>query len=280
MVSTGVERVAGPAGSTGALVRAAHVGPCVVVTGVVVLLAVADRQTPALTAIVSGAVFAGQLTIGWGNDLVDAARDREVGRKDKPLAHGALSPAIVLGALATAAVACVTLSFLAGWRSAVVHLLLGVSMGHAYNLVAKRTALSWVPYAIAFGSLPAVVTLAGSTPHWPPAWMPVTAVTLGVAAHFLNTLPDLADDRATGVRGLPHRLGARRARQAATGLLLLGSIVAVLGPGGPPSTPALVVLTAAGVLAVAALAGRGRLPFQAAMAIAVLDVSLLTLVRR
>ncbi|HET8603488.1 MAG TPA: hypothetical protein VFM09_06130, partial [Marmoricola sp.] len=67
MVSTGVERVAGPAGSTGALVRAAHVGPCVVVTGVVVLLAVADRQTPALTAIVSGAVFAGQLTIGWGN---------------------------------------------------------------------------------------------------------------------------------------------------------------------------------------------------------------------
>ena len=277
-MSTSVEPAArGPAVS---LVRAAHMGPCVVVTGVVALLAVADRQTPALTAIVSGAVFAGQLTIGWGNDLIDVARDREVGRKDKPLAQRALSPALVLVALATAAAACVALSFLAGWRSAVVHLLLGVAMGHVYNLVAKRTALSWVPYAVAFGILPAVVTLAGPTPHWPPAWMTVTAVTLGVAAHFLNTLPDLEDDRATGIRGLPHRLGARRARHAATTLLLLGSIVAVLGPAGAPSAPALAVLTATGVLAVVALAGRGRLPFQAAMAIAVLDVSLLVLTRR
>ena len=30
---------------------------------------------------------------------------------------------------------------------------------------------------------------------------------LGVAAHFTNVVPDLEDDRRTGVRGLPHALG-------------------------------------------------------------------------
>ena len=43
----------------------------------------------------TAAVLAGQLTIGWGNDLVDAERDRQVGRADKPLAHGELSTAAV-----------------------------------------------------------------------------------------------------------------------------------------------------------------------------------------
>src|SRR3712207_7375206 len=33
---------------------------------------------------------------------------------------------------------------------------------------------------------------------------------LGVGAHLLNVLPDLEDDAATGVRGLPHVLGPRR----------------------------------------------------------------------
>src|SRR5665647_499792 len=41
-----------------------------------------------------------------------------------------------------------------------------------------------------------------ATPSNPPA---VSAQ----AAHLANVLPDLGDDVATGIRGLPHRIGAR-----------------------------------------------------------------------
>jgi 4-hydroxybenzoate polyprenyltransferase len=166
------------------------------------------------------------------------------------------------------------LSLSAGWRSAVVHLLLVVASGHAYNVGLKATAASWVPYAVAFGSLPAVVTFAGTSPEAPPWWMVTAAAALGVAAHFLNTLPDFEDDVATGVRGLPHRLGRPTSRFLATALLLAASGTSVLGPGAPPPW-GWAVLLATVALAAVALLGRGRLPFQAAVAIALLDVALL-----
>lgn len=271
---------AAPAPRVAALIRAAHIGPTVAVTVVVALLTVSTRLEAGAAALVTAGVLTGQLTIGWGNDLVDAARDRTVGRLDKPLADGALSARLVGRCVAAAAVACVVLSLLAGWRSGLVHLGVGVASGHAYNLWLKATAWSWLPYALAFGTLPAVVTLAGATPFWPPAWMLLTAAALGVGAHFLNTLPDLADDAATGVRGLPHRLGATATRVTGTLLLVAGSVVAVAGrSSGTPAAWMLGALALVVGLGVVALAGRGKLPFRAAMLIALVDVVLLTLGR-
>ncbi|WP_137295277.1 UbiA family prenyltransferase [Nocardioides dongxiaopingii] len=255
------------------LVAAAHGGPALAVTVVAALLGVAADLPASSVAMVTAAVLAGQLTIGWGNDLVDTRRDQDVGRSDKPLATGALSPRLVLGCLVGAAVACVVLSVAVGGRSALVHLGLVVAMGHAYNLGLKATAWSWLPYALAFGSLPAVVSLAEG--RWPGWWLLATGALLGVGAHLLNALPDLADDVRTGVRGLPHRLGATGSRVLAAGLLTLGSVLAVVGPGGEPPLWAWLVLVLVGGLAVASVLGRGRLPFQAAMAIALVDVVLL-----
>lgn len=260
------------------LLRAAHFGPSVAVTTIVGLLTLALHLPTGRGVLVTAAVFAGQLTIGWGNDLVDARRDREVGRSDKPLANDELAPSFVLRCMIVAAVACVVLSLLAGWRSGVIHLALGVSSGHLYNLYFKATAWSWLPYAVAFGSLPAVVSLADSPSLWPPLWMAGTAAALGVAAHFLNTLPDFDDDAATGVRGLPQRLGAVRSRLLATALLILATTVAVLGPAGAPATWAWAALAGVVVLAVVALCGRGKAPFYAAVAIALVDVVLLAVV--
>ena len=242
------------------------------------LLALATDLEPGAAVLVVAAVLSGQLTIGWGNDLVDATRDRAVGRSDQPLAAGELDRRLVLRCLVVAAVACVVLSLLAGWRSGLVHLLVGVASGHAYNLGVKATPWSWLPYALAFGTLPAVVTLAGATPVWPPLWMAATAAALGVGAHFLNALPDLADDARTGVRGLPHRLGATWSRVLATLLLVGGSVVAVLGPAGAPATWSRAALGVVLVLGAVALAGRGKAPFQAAMLIALVDVALLVAV--
>jgi 4-hydroxybenzoate polyprenyltransferase len=162
------------------------------------------------------------------------------------------------------------LSLACGWASGLVHLLLGVASGWAYNLWFKRTPLSPLPYAVAFGALPAVVTLALPSPTWPPAWVLVTGALLGVGAHLLNALPDLADDEATGVRGLPHRLGARVVRWLAPAVLLAGSVVAAYGPGLDGT--GLGLLAACVALAVVAVVGRGRLPFVAAVLIALANV--------
>ena len=58
-----------------------------------------SRQPPAAPAggvLLTGlAVLAGQLSIGWSNDLLDRSRDVAAGRSDKPLATGAADPRTV-----------------------------------------------------------------------------------------------------------------------------------------------------------------------------------------
>lgn len=257
------------------LLAAAHFGPTVAVTLVTGLLAVSGDLDRGAAVVVVAAVFTGQLTIGWANDLLDAERDRAVGRSDKPIAAGRVPHTLVRGALVTAALACVALSAATGVRSALVHLVLVVGMGQAYNLGVKGTVWSWVPYAVAFGSLPAVVSLAADDPTSAPWWMLAAGATLGVGAHLLNTLPDLADDESTGVRGLPHRLGAGRSRLLAALLLAVASLAAGLGPPGAPGAVVIAGLAGGALLLAVAVLGRGRLPFQAAMVLALLDVVLL-----
>jgi FtsH-binding integral membrane protein len=101
---------------------------------------------------------------------------------------------------------------------------------------------------------------------------------LGVGAHLLNALPDLADDAKTGVHGLPHRLGAGKLRWLAPLVLLVASAVAAFGP----LTRTAWVWAAFGlcvVLAVVAMRGRGRVPFAAAVGIAGLGVVMVRAVR-
>lgn len=270
------------------LVRACHPGPTLAVTTVTALLSRGAGHSLAGGTLVTAAVLAGQLSIGWSNDLIDARRDRAVGRTDKPVARGDVSEALVRAAIAVALVTCCALSLALGPRAAAVHLLLGVAMGWAYNLGLKATLVSPLPYAVAFAALPAVVWLAlpgegwWSPRVWPPLWVMLAGAVLGVGLHLLNALPDLVDDAVTGVRGLPHALGERRVRWLAPVVLLSGSVVTAFGPvaapvpGGTPG-PGLAVVDATVlvlclVLAVVAALGRGRLPFLAAIGIAVLDV--------
>lgn len=258
-----------------ALVRASHPGPSLAVTLLTALLALAAGHGLQTGAVVTAAVGAGQLTIGWGNDLVDASRDRQVGRLDKPVARGQVSGSVVRAAVAVAGVLCVALSLACGLAAATVHLLLGVASGWAYNIGLKATAWSALPYAVAFGALPAVVTLALPDPHLPPLWTLGAGALLGVGAHLLNALPDLADDAETGVRGLPHRLGATTLRWLAPLVLTAASAVTLFGPGVAAWAWAAfaLCLTLAGV----AMLSRGRAPFAAAIGIATVDVVSLVL---
>ncbi|HYO39714.1 MAG TPA: UbiA family prenyltransferase [Nocardioidaceae bacterium] len=261
-----------------ALLRSAHPGPAVAVTVVAGLLARSADLSAARVALVVAAVLTGQLVIGWSNDLVDAARDRAVHRTDKPLAAGEVEPRTVRAACAAALVVTVPLSLSCGAAAGTVHVLCVVGSGWLYNVRLKSSVWSWLPYAVAFGALPAVVTLAQAPPSLPPWWMPVAGALLGVGAHLVNALPDLADDAATGVSGLPHRIGARRAAPLATAALASASLVTCAAIRAErPSLVWPLVGVAAAVLAlsVVALRGQGRTPFRAAMAIAVVDVALL-----
>jgi 4-hydroxybenzoate polyprenyltransferase len=263
-------------GTAALLVRACHPEPTLAVTGVTALLAWDAGTGPGRGALVTAAVFTGQLSIGWSNDLVDARRDRAVARADKPLATGALAVRAVIAAVVVALIGCATLSLLCGLASGLTHLALGVGSGWMYNLVAKRTAWSWLPYALAFGSLPAVVSLAARPPALAPWWLLLAGAMLGIGAHLVNALPDLADDATTGVRGLPHILGRAASQRTATAVLVIASLATFAGPWTRPPLWCWAGLVIVFVVAVVGLRSSDRVAFHATVAIAAVGVVMLT----
>lgn len=262
------------------LARACHLPPTVGVTVMTGLLAVAAGHEWGTGVLVTGAVFAGQLSIGWSNDAFDASRDRIADRRDKPLVAEPWAEPVVRRAMLLALAACLVLSLACGLPAAVVHLVFGVAAGWLYNLWAKATVWSPVPYAVAFAALPATIWLALPVHVWPPWWVLGAGALLGVAAHLLNTLPDFEADLATGIVGLPHRLGAEVVRIVAPLVLLLATVIVVVRPGASDGMGALgwATLGICVVLAGATMRTRGRVPFLTSMAIAGIDVLAIVLV--
>ncbi len=259
------------------LLAAAHPGPALAVTVLAAILCVPAGVGLARGLLVVLAVGAGQLSIGWSNDLIDATRDRAVGRTDKPLASGDLTGSSVRAASAVAVAVSVVASLLLGTGPGIL-LLVVVAAGWAYNLGLKATPVSFLPYAVAFGALPLGVWAAGAA-SGPDPVVVLGGALLGVGAHLLNAVPDLEDDEATGVRGLPHRLGAGRSRVLAAAVLAVASLSLAVRVGDLShllrAAAAVVVLA----LSVAAVATHGRRAFRAAVAIAVVDVALLAVAR-
>lgn len=265
------------------LIRTSHPIPCVAVTALATaLLAVAGKPL-AVCLLGAAAVLAGQLSIGWSNDLIDARRDRAAGRLDKPLAMAPELGRQVRAALGASVVLAVLLSLTLGWRAAALH---GVTVagGWAYNLGLKATPWSALAYFVAFGALPATATLATPGSEMAPAWAMVAAGLVGVAAHFGNVLPDLPDDLAAGVLGLPQRLGTRGSVLAAIAALLSAAGIIDVQTGF--RNPVLTALGTAAVLALALIAlgcavrrPRGQGAFLATMAAAAVDVAILAVNR-
>nr|WP_256362561.1 UbiA family prenyltransferase [Streptomyces sp. TRM70350] len=243
-------------------------------------LAVAAGRGMVGSAAVAAAVLAGQLSIGWCNDAADAQRDTACGRRDKPVATGELPPRTVAVAAGTALGLCVPLSLLSGIAAGAAHLGGMVAAGWAYNLRLKHTVLSPLPYAAAFGSLPAFVTLGLPSPSWPAWWAVTAGALLGVGAHLVNVLPDIENDLATGVHGLPQRLGRPACRWLAPFVMLAAVGVVVVGPPGAVTVSDWVLAAAAGIVAVTgtALPSRAsRWPFRAAIVVAGMAVAQLLL---
>ena len=203
-------------------IRAAHALPTVAVSTVITAFAWSLGWTGWPQAAVIITIFIGQLSVGWSNDAFDASLDSRVGRKSKPTVALDVSP----GALWVAATGSLTVAILlswavAGWLGGSFHVF-AIAMAWLYNVRLSRTAWSWLPYALAFGSMPAFLSygLDGSPPT---AWSVAVFAIVGVSAHLANALPDVESDRAAGVGGLVVRWGSRRSVVLCWLLLAVGT---------------------------------------------------------
>jgi len=176
-------------------------------------------------------MFCAQSAIGVTNDLFDHDLDARA-KPWKPLVAGVVSMQaatfLALGLIAVTAIVAATLG-VAGFALA----MLGMACGLAYDAWFKRSMFSAVPFMIAIPTLPLWVW--ATLGQWQDAlwWVIPLGALVGLSLHLANTLPDIDDDAAYGVRGLAHRLGAHGSATIgwssfAAALLLSLALAAVL----------------------------------------------------
>ena len=239
------------------LLRTAHLGPCLVITALTVLVGIAAGVDVATLAGVGIVVMLGQLSIGWSNDVIDAERDRAAGRTDKPIARGEVSARGVWTAALTSLAASLLLSLVFGWWFAIVHGIT-VAAGWAYNVRLKRTWASGLAFIVSFGLLPSLATLATSPPRFAPLGETIAAASIGLSVHLANTLPDLEDDVKVGVKGLPHLLGRRGSAILSFAALIAGAVALAIHQGSALALAGLGLVTVLGVVGLVLALRRSR----------------------
>ena len=208
------------------LLKAFHFGPTLIVTTISWFFA-AHYWWEGPAFVIAFGVFTGQLIVGWSNDLYDYKDDLMHNRQNKPLVSGVISQSYLKRWLAF----MVPFSFVAnllgplGFKGGLVYMF-GISMGVAYNFFFKFNLFSWFPYALAFAALPSCIAI--SKDITPPVWMWLGGAIFGSAAHFINVIKDMDQDRASGIGGAPQRIGKRNSILVAAGLIILGLLTLFL----------------------------------------------------
>jgi 4-hydroxybenzoate polyprenyltransferase len=263
------------------LLKSTHPIPSFAVTSFTVLLAIGYGLPIEKLVLVALGILFQQFSVGLSNDWLDYERDKIVGRKDKPTVRFEVSAKLVRNASIVSVVIALAVATSLGWE-VLLTMVAMLIVGWSYNLGLKSNALSALPYAVGFGIVPVFVTLSLSTPQLPLWWVMLAAGLLGVAAHFANALPDIMDDRETGVRALPHILGQRVSALAISGAAALASLLVVTQSAGLNPTLAWVGfgLTMGLVITASVLALRPKPPrviFHLLIAAAFLNAALLVL---
>lgn len=199
--------------------------------GVTAAAAVSGGREGLELLLVFATVLAGQLTIGWVNDIADRKRDKLAGRDDKPIALGWVHASTAAWTTAYATCALVPLAMSNGTEAGTAYLL-SVLVGWIGSRVLRRSVLSWLPIALSFALLPAFLSYGGygggSQGDPPTIAITVVAALLGIGVHFASALPDLVGDNTTGMTHLPLRL-AKRIGAAKLLWLTAAYVVVVLG---------------------------------------------------
>lgn len=206
------------------LAKASHFGPTLLVTTISYSFGEIYWNTGS-ALLIALAIFSGQLVVGWSNDLIDYKDDLSHQRLNKPLVGGLITEKFLQRCLALVLPASLLLNLfgplgvMAGSLS-----LFTIGWAVSYNFYFKFNIFSPLPYAVAFALLPSLIAI--SADYTPPTWMWVCGALFGVAAHFLNVIKDMKQDQASGIKGLPQRLGSKLS--ALTAIALIVTAIAVL----------------------------------------------------
>lgn len=208
------------------LLKASHFIPSLIVSTIAFVFGVHYWwEGPAY--VIAFTVFTGQLVVGWSNDLYDFADDQKHQRLNKPLVSGLITEKY----LRTWLIFMVPFSLLAnifgplGFKGGMLYWL-GIGFGVAYNFFFKFNFLSPLPFAFAFAILPSCIAI--SKDVTPPTWMWLGGALLGCAAHFMNVLKDLDQDRQSEIQGLPQFVGKRASIIIAATLSAIAIVVLVI----------------------------------------------------
>jgi 4-hydroxybenzoate polyprenyltransferase len=206
------------------LARAVHPFPSLLVAAVTVGIAFIALDDPPAgrVAVLGVGMVCFQFAIGLANDIIDANEDRAA-KPWKAIPRGVLPRRHAVAAAAGFAGAGMLVTSGLPFGAWLVGLG-GLACGLLYDVQFKRTAISWLPLAVALPLVPVWVYLAFGA--WDQAlwWVFPLGGLLGLSLHLANQLPDLAFE--PGSRGAAHRIGARRAMAAALGLYGAAAVMA------------------------------------------------------
>ena len=248
------------------LLRSAHFVPTLTVTTISYLLS--WRLTDITTAFsIAATVFTGQLVVGWTNDYRDYSDDLLHNRQNKPLVSGLITLKILARATFLAGFVLLALTYfgpLSG-KFGFVHLL-AVASAVAYNFKLKSTAISFLPFAFSFGLLPVIIL--GATGRQSELWMVSIGTLFGVGVHLANVFKDLENDRASGIYGLPQKLGVNKSRLGCAISFGGGGLVLALNTGEQSAW----LIVVASIIFLIPLPRKFIFPFAMALGLAVMGV--------
>src|SRR5215210_5898003 len=183
-----------------------------------------------------------QFAIGTVNDLVDAPYDAgRKARKPIPSRHVRARHARVVAVVAAAVGLLLVLP-----EPVMVALALAVlGIGLAYDLIAKGTSASWVPFAVGIPILPVYGWL-GATGGLPDLFrflIPVAAVA-GAALAIGNALVDTERDRAAGDRSVALVLGRVGSALVVVALDMFVAAIALVSLGAMGTPDGWIAVTA------------------------------------
>ena len=208
-----------------ARLRVVHPFPSVLNGAVVAVVALVAGADPALATRLGASMTLLQFSIGAGNDIVDATRDS--GRLDKAIPSGLMSIRLARLIAAACAGAGLLLALLVSPLVLAVGLG-GLGIGAVYDLRAKGTPFSWVPFAVGIPILPVYGWL-GATGGLHPVFLALVpaAATAGAALAVANAVVDVEQDTDAGASSIAVVLGTVRASLVAAVLQLIVAVLAL-----------------------------------------------------
>lgn len=248
-----------PLARAAGLIRLVHPFPSTLDGLVVAAVTVVAGASAALAVVLGVSMTALQVSIGALNDLRDAPED--AGRKPgKPIPAGLVSVPVARAVMVGGAVVGVGLGAFVDARLAGLGIVVLV-IGFGYDLVAKGTAWSWLPFAAGIPILPVYGWLgaAGELPDFFTALVPI-ATLAGAALAVANARADLERDQAAGTVSVATRLGLDGSWRLHAVLFLATAAVALgwLVFRGAEPLPTAGVVGAAGLIAALVAWSRDR----------------------